>query len=53
MNELIQNSTTFGIVVSVIGYELGLLLRKKFDLAIINPLLISIIFVIAGISAIF
>ena len=52
MNELIQNSTTFGIVVSVIGYELGLLLRKKFDLAIINPLLISIIFVIAGISAV-
>ena len=49
MNGLIENSTTFGIVVSIIGYEIGLLLRKKFNLAILNPLLISIIFVIAGI----
>ena len=51
MNGLIQNSTTFGIVISIIGYEIGLLLRKKFNYAIINPLLISIIFVIAGILA--
>ena len=49
MNGLIENSTTFGIVVSIIGYQIGLLLRKKFKLAILNPLLISIIFVIAGI----
>ena len=49
MNGLIENSTTFGIVVSIIGYEIGLLLRKKFKLAILNPLLISIILVIAGI----
>ena len=49
MNGLIENSTTFGIVISIIGYEIGLLLRKKFNLAIINPLLISIIFVITGI----
>lgn len=51
MNGLIQNSTTFGIVISIIGYEIGLLLRKKFNLAILNPLLISIVFVIVGISA--
>ena len=52
MNGLIQNSTTFGIVISIIGYEIGLLLRKKFNLAILNPLLISIVFVIVGISAV-
>lgn len=52
MNGLIQNSTTFGIVVSVIGYEIGLILRKKFNLAILNPLLISIVFVIIGISVV-
>ena len=49
MNGLIENSTTFGIVISIIGYEIGLLLRKRFNFAIINPLLISIVFVIAAI----
>lgn len=49
MNGLIENSTTFGIVISIIGYEIGLLLRKRFNFAIINPLLISIMFVIAAI----
>jgi len=51
MNGLIENSTTFGIVISIIGYEIGLLLRKRFNFAIINPLLISIAFVIAAILA--
>ena len=51
MNGLIENSTTFGIVISIIGYEIGLLLRKRFNFAIINPLLISIVFVIAAILA--
>ena len=49
MNGLVENSTTFGIVISIIGYEIGLLLRKRFNFALINPLLISIVFVIAGI----
>ncbi len=47
MNQMIINSTTIGVVISVMGYELGLLLKKrKFKSAIFNPLLISIIFVI-------
>ena len=46
MNQMIINSTTIGVVISVMGYELGLLLKRKFESAIFNPLLISIIFVI-------
>lgn len=46
MNQMIINSTTIGVVISVMGYELGLLLKIKFKSAIFNPLLISIIFVI-------
>lgn len=46
MNQMIINSTTIGVVISVMGYELGLLLKRKVKSAIFNPLLISIIFVI-------
>lgn len=45
MKDLLCNSVFFGVVVSIIGYELGLFLKKKFNKAIFNPLLISIIFV--------
>ena len=48
MNQMIINSTTIGVVISVMGYELGLLLKRKFKSAIFNPLLISIIFVISS-----
>ena len=41
MNQMIINSTTIGVVISVMGYELGLLLKRKFKSAIFNPLLIS------------
>jgi hypothetical protein len=46
MNQVVINSTTIGIVISVLGYELGMFLKRKFKLAVFNPLLISIIFVI-------
>lgn len=46
MNQVVINSTTIGIVISVLGYELGMLLKRKFKFAVFNPLLISIIFVI-------
>lgn len=45
MKDLLCNSVFFGVVVSILGYELGLFLKKKFNKAIFNPLLISIIFV--------
>ena len=48
MRELLCNSTYFGVLISLIGYGLGVVLKKKFKKAIFNPLLVSIIFVIAA-----
>ncbi|WP_346913521.1 LrgB family protein [Clostridium sp.] len=45
MKNLLCNSAFFGVVVSVLGYEIGLFLKKKFNKGIFNPLLISILFV--------
>lgn len=42
----------FGAMISLIAYEIGLILKKKFKMAIFNPLLISIICVI-GVLLIF
>ena len=47
MFDFLENSAFFGVVISVPSYGLGLLLKKKFKLAILNPLLISIIITIA------
>mgnify|MGYP002242670117 CR=1 FL=1 len=44
--EFIKNSAFFGAMISLIAYEIGLILKKKFKMAIFNPLLISIICVI-------
>lgn len=46
MKEILYNSTFFGVLISIAAYELGLFLKKKFKLAIFNPLLISIVVVI-------
>lgn len=46
MDELLQESLFFGVVLSLLGYELGILLRKKLKSALFNPLLIAILFVI-------
>ena len=42
MIEFIENSVFFGAFVSLGAYEIGLLMKLKFKLAIFNPLLISI-----------
>ncbi len=47
MNEMVLNSATIGIVISLLGYEIGLWAKKKFKTAIFNPLLIAIIIVIS------
>lgn len=47
MNTFLENSLFFGAIISLFGYELGLLLKKKFKMAILNPLLIGVIAVIA------
>ncbi len=47
MKSILSESTFFGVLISIIGYEIGLYLKRKLKLTIFNPLLISIIFVIA------
>lgn len=46
MKEIFANFTFFGVVISLAGYELGILLKKKFKFPLLNPLLVSIAFVI-------
>lgn len=46
MNELIINSTTIGIVISLAAYEIGVAAQKKWKKAILNPLLIAIVLTI-------
>lgn len=41
MNDLLQNSVFFGVAVSILTYELGVRLKKRFGLALFNPLLIA------------
>ena len=36
----------FGVLVSILAYEVGVLLKKKFKFALLNPLLISIVIII-------
>lgn len=45
MKELFETSVFFGVVISLVGYEIGLFIKKKWKKAIFNPLLISIVFV--------
>lgn len=46
MSDFFNNSTYFGVTVCIIGYALGVFLKKKLKWGLLNPLLISIIFVI-------
>ncbi len=46
MNEIMGNSLFFGVMISVAAYEIGVLLKRKFKLAIFNPLLIAIAVII-------
>ncbi|WP_304154936.1 LrgB family protein [Megamonas hypermegale] len=44
---MIFNSALFGLILSLVAYEIGLRIKKKLKLAIFNPLLISIAIIIA------
>lgn len=46
MKDFLCNSVFFGVLVSLLAYELGLFLKKKLKFGFLNPLLISIIVVI-------
>ena len=46
MNEILTASAFFGVLISLLAYYVGDRLRRKFKLAILNPLLISIVLTI-------
>lgn len=45
--EFFNNSVFFGVMLSLLAYGIGALLKQRFKLAIFNPLLIAVIIVIA------
>lgn len=47
MTDFFENSVFFGVIISLVSYGIGVLLRKKFKSPLLNPLLISIIITIA------
>ena len=46
VNQLVLNTATIGLVISIIGFEVGVFLRDRYKWPIFNPLLVAIIFVI-------
>lgn len=46
MKDVIGNSVYFGVALSLLAYIAGIMLKKKFKLSILNPLLVSIVLVI-------
>ncbi len=46
MNEFLQDSVFFGVFISIVTYEIGALFKRKWNVAIFNPLLISIALII-------
>ena len=50
MKDILTNSVFFGALISLAAYEGGLLIKKKFKLAVLNPLLIGTVCVMAVLS---
>lgn len=46
MKELLTESVYFGVTISIVSYGIGLFLKKKLKWGILNPLLVSILFVV-------
>ena len=51
MSNWLSSSLFYGVVISIAAYEAGLLIRRRFKLAVLNPLLLGVIIVI-GVNAI-
>ncbi len=51
MKSVVELSTYFGFVISIGAYLIGMKMQEKFKLAIFNPLLLSIIIIIAVLTA--
>ncbi len=52
MKEALTNSIYFGVILSFITYEIGLIIKKKLKWAILNPLLLATIMIV-GLLVIF
>ena len=48
MREFLSNSAFFGVLISLLSYYIGTRIRKRFNFALLNPFLISIICTIAA-----
>ncbi len=48
---MLRDSVFFGVMISILTYGIGVLLKKKFKLAIFNPLLVSIVITMAALVA--
>ena len=46
MRDVFCDSVFFGVVISLLAYQFGMLLKRKFKLAILNPILIAVVLVI-------
>lgn len=46
MNEMLAECTFFGVVITLLCYEIGLLIKKKWNVALANPLLIAVVLII-------
>lgn len=47
MQEALSNSVFFGVVITLICYEIGLWVKKKTKLAIATPLLVAVVIIVA------
>ena len=47
MKEVLMESAFFGVVISLVCYEIGLWIKKKAKIAIANPLLIAVLIIVA------
>jgi len=48
----ILNIPYFGLIISILAFEFGLFLNKKFKFSLLNPLLISIVTIISFLTKI-
>lgn len=46
MKTIVTESVYFGVTISIVAYGIGLFLKKKLKWGILNPLLVSIVFVV-------
>ena len=46
MNEILSQSVFFGMFLSLACYQIGMLVKKKTKIALVNPLLVAVVIII-------